>query len=184
MAGSLFDQLKKAGLVDDKKAQKAKREKYQQTKQSKGKKGQTSTLNEAAQLALKASQEKAERDLQLNLERKQQQEQRAALAELRQIIDSNRISGFEGEFAYNFADGKAVKTIHVNKKSQRSLMAGAVRLARSGESYVLIPSEAAERIEQRDATVLIPLTSDVDESLSQEDRAYYAQFEIPDDLIW
>ena len=35
MAGSLFDQLKKAGLVDEKKAKKVKQEKYQQTKQNK-----------------------------------------------------------------------------------------------------------------------------------------------------
>ncbi len=38
MAGSLFDQLKKSGLVDAKKANQIKKQKYQQSKQKKGKK--------------------------------------------------------------------------------------------------------------------------------------------------
>lgn len=183
MAGSLFDQLKKAGLVDDKKAQKAKKEKYQQTKQSKGKKGQQPVLNDAAKLAIEATKQKAERDLQLNLERKQQQEKKAALAQLRQIIESNRISGFEGEIAYNFADKSTVKTLNVNKKTQRALVAGTIRLARFEGGYALIPAEAADKVNQRDSSVLIPLAG-VDESISQEDQDYYAQFEVPDDLIW
>jgi uncharacterized protein YaiL (DUF2058 family) len=183
MTGSLFDQLKKAGLVDDKKAQKAKKEKYQQTKQSKGKKGQQPVLNETAKLAAEAAKEKTERDRQLNLERKQQQEQKATLAELRQIIESNRMSGFEGDVAYNFADGSTVKTMNVHKKTQRALIAGIVRVARFDDGYVLIPAEAADKVAQRDASVLIALAG-VDESISQEDQDYYAQFEVPDDLIW
>lgn len=183
MAGSLFDQLKKAGLVDDKKAQKAKKEKYQQTKQNKGKKGQQPVLNDAAKLATEAAKQKADRDLQLNLERKQQQEKKAALAELRQIIESNRMSGFEGDVAYNFADESTVKTLNVNKKTQRALVAGTIRLARFVGSYALIPAEAADKVGLRDSSILIPLAA-VDESISQEDQDYYAQFEVPDDLIW
>ena len=183
MAGSLFDQLKKAGLVDDKKAQKAKKEKYQQTKQNKGKKGQQPVLNDTARLAAESAKQKAERDLQLNLERKQQQEKKAALAELRQIIESNRMSGFEGDVAYNFADESTVKTLSVNKKTQRALVAGTIRLARFEGGYALISVDAADKVNQRDSSVLIPL-ADVEESISQEDQDYYAQFEIPDDLIW
>ena len=183
MAGSLFDQLKKAGLVDDKKAQKAKKEKYQQTKQNKGKKGQQPVQNEAAKLAVEAAKQKAERDLKLNQERKQQQDQKAALAELRQIIESNRMSNFEGDVAYNFADETTVKTLNVNKKTQRALITGTIRLARFEGGYALIPSDAAEKVEQRDASVLIPLAG-VDDSISQEDQDYYAQFEVPDDLVW
>ncbi|WP_019556151.1 DUF2058 domain-containing protein [Thiomicrorhabdus arctica] len=183
MAGSLFDQLKKAGLVDDKKAQKAKKEKYQQTKQSKGKKGQKPVVNEVTKIAEEAAKQKNERDLQLNLERKQQQEKKATLAELRQIIETNRMSGFEGDVVYNFADESTVKTLSVNKKIQRALVAGTIRLARFEGGYALIPIEAANKVDQRDHSVLISMAV-VDESISQEDQDYYAQFEVPDDLIW
>ena len=47
----------------------------------------------------------------------------------------------------------------------------------------MIPVEAADKVDLRDDSVLIPLAG-VDESISQEDQDYYAQFEVPDDLIW
>ncbi|MEA3404628.1 MAG: DUF2058 domain-containing protein [Pseudomonadota bacterium] len=183
MAGSLFDQLKKSGLVNEQQAKKAKREKYQQTKKSKGKKGGQAVNNEAAELAAKAAQEKAEKDRQLNLERKQQQEKRALQAEVLQIIKTNQVTNFKGDIAYNFADGEAVKTLYVNRKTQKSLIAETLRIARFNGGYALISIEAAEKVEQRDKDVLIPLVGE-DDSISKEDQDYYAQFEIPDDLVW
>jgi len=182
MAGNLFDQLKKAGLIDEKKAQKAKKAKYQQTKQKKGKKGELE-LNEAAKLAAKVAQEKAERDRQLNLERKQAQEKKAAQAELCQLIESNRLSNYDGNVVYNFADDHKVKTFNVTQKIYKQLVAGTVRVARFESGYVLISDLVAEKVELRDKTVLIPIAGE-DESISKEDQDYYAQFEVPDDLIW
>lgn len=182
MAGSLFDQLKKAGLVDEKKAKKAKQEKYQQTKKNKGKKGEVQQ-SEAAKLAAEAAQQKAERDRQLNLERQQQQAKKALQAELRQVIESNRLKNTNGDIAYNFADDNKVKTIYVNAEIHKRLSADKIRIARFSGDYALVPDTAVEKIEQRDKDVLIPLAG-VDESLSKEDQDYYAQFEIPDDLVW
>ncbi|HHS99827.1 MAG TPA: DUF2058 domain-containing protein [Thiomicrospira sp.] len=183
MAGSLFDQLKKSGLVNEQQAKKAKREKYQQTKKNKGKKGGKPANNEAAELAAKAAQQKAEKDRQLNLERKQQQDKKALKAEVAQIIKSNQVTDYKGDIAYNFADNGIVKTLYVNKKSHKSLIAESLRIARSSGGYALVTLDAAEKIEQRDKEVLIPLTVE-DDSLSKEDQDYYAQFEIPDDLVW
>jgi len=182
MAGSLFDQLKKAGLVDEKKAQKAKKEKYQQNKQKKGKKAKNE-VSETARLAAEAAAKKAENDRQLNLERQQKQEKKEQQAALRQVILSNQMKGFEGEKAYNFADGSAVKTLNVNAKMHKLLVKEQVRLARFEGGYALIPEEAVKKIESRDKSVLIPLAGK-DDSLSKEDEDYYAQFEIPDDLDW
>jgi hypothetical protein len=185
MAGSLFDQLKKAGLVDAQKAKNVKKEKYQQTKQQKGKKGDPA-LNQAAQLVAQAEQLKLERDRQINLERQQLQLKKAQVAELRQIIESNRMTRFEGELQFSFADAQQVKTLQVNAKVRQQLIAGMVRIAKLDEGYVLISDDAAHKVEQRDAKVLIPLKqADADlDTLSAEDRAYYARFEIPDDLVW
>jgi len=183
MAGSLFDQLKKSGLVNEQQAKKAKREKYQQTKKNKGKKGGQSSNNEAAELAAKAAKEKAEKDRQLNLERKQQQEKKALQAEVLQIIKTNQLNGVKGDIAYNFADEGQVKTLYVDKKTQKALIADRLRIARFNGGYALIPVEAAEKVEQRDKEVLIALAQE-DDSISKEDQEYYAKFEIPDDLVW
>ena len=185
MAGSLFDQLKKSGLVDEKKARKVKQQQHQQNKKNranKTKKGQA-VVSEAAQLAAKAAQEKAERDRLLNQQRQQEQAQRALQAEVKQIIESNQLKEFDGEVVYNFADEKSVKSLNVNSKTHRGLSSDKIRIARFNGGYALVDSEAAEKIEQRDNNVLIPIAS-ADDSISQEDQDYYAQFEIPDDLVW
>lgn len=185
MAGSLFDQLKKSGLVNDKKAKQVQREKQQQSKQNranKAKKGQA-VVSEAAQLAAKAAQEKTERDRQLNVQRQQEQIEKAKKAELVQIIESNSLKDFNGDMAYNFADGSVVKTLHVNPKTHKQLSIDALRIARFKDGYALISVEAAEKIMQRDESVLIGAVAS-DDSMSQEDKDYYAKFEIPDDLVW
>lgn len=183
MAGSLFDQLKQAGLVDEKKAKKAKQQKYQQSKKKKGKKGQAVGDDATAVAAQQAQQQKAERDRQLNRERQQQQAQKAEQAAVRQMIDSNRLRDMAGDEHFNFVDENKVKTVYVNKPVHQQLVDGQVRIARFDGGYVLLPKIVAEKIHQRDATVLIPLAG-TDETLSKEDQDHYSQFEVPDDLDW
>ncbi|PLA73446.1 DUF2058 domain-containing protein [Hydrogenovibrio sp. SC-1] len=183
MAGSLFDQLKKTGLVDEQRAKKLKKEKYQQTKKNKSKNG-AQPQSEAAKLAAEAAQQKAEKDRQLNLERQQAQAAKAKQAELRQLIQTNQIKGYQGDIAYNFADGTQVKTLHVNSNFHKKLSASQLRIARFETGYVLVSLDAAAKISQRDESVLIPIASDDNEAMSQADKDYYAQFEIPDDLVW
>lgn len=185
MAGSLFDQLKKSGLVDDKRAKKVQREKQQQNKQqkaNKAKKGERQQ-NEAAQLAAKAAEEKALRDRELNLKRQQEQAQKAKQAELKQIIQSNMLKGFEGEIAYNFADNNAVKTLQVNDKTQKALAKEQLHIVRFNNGYALVKNEVLEKIEQRDPSVIVKNES-LETKLSKEDEDYYSKFEIPDDLVW
>lgn len=187
MAESLFDQLKKAGLVNDQKAKQAQKAKgkaqFQQTKQSKAQKGTETTPIAADDSVARAAQEKAERARQLNLERQQQQAKKAAQAEVRQIIESNRLSRYEGPITYHFADDGKVKTLEVNQETHQRLVSARIRIARFESGYALIPAAAADKIEQRDTSVLIPIP-ETDASVSKEDQDYYAQFEVPDDLIW
>ncbi len=183
MAGSLFDQMMKAGLVDKNKAKKVKKEKYQQTKQQKKKKGQT-VVSEAAVLAEKTKQEKADKAQALNLQRKQAQETKALQAEVLQIIASNQLKGYTGSESFDFVDGTTVKTLKLKPTIKTALIAGRIHIAHFKGGYALLPDEAAEKIKQRDASVLVSLAEKEDTSLSDEDKDYYAQFEIPDDLTW
>lgn len=189
MAGSLFDQLKKSGLVDDKKVKKIQQEKRQQVKQSKAnkaKKGTQVEQSEAAILAAKAAEQKLQRDRELNQQRQKEQEHKAKRAELKQIIETNLITDFSGEIAYNFSDDGRVKTLYVNESTQKALTKEKILIVRfknKNGDYALIKSELAEKITQRDSSMIVKNES-LNSKLSQEDADYYAKFEVPDDLIW
>ena len=64
MGNSLFDQLKKTGLIDTKKANKSKKEKHKLTKQHKGKVPQS--LSESKLRVQQTQTKKSERDRKLN----------------------------------------------------------------------------------------------------------------------
>ncbi|MGD9500691.1 MAG: DUF2058 domain-containing protein [Halothiobacillus sp.] len=187
MAESLFDQLKKSGLVSEQKAKQAKKAKgkaqFQQTKQSKAQKNNEATPLASDDSVARAAEEKAERARQLNIERQQQLAKKAMQAEVRQIIESNRLSGYEGSVRYHFADNGKVKTLEVNRETHQRLVSSRIRIARFDGGYALIPAIAAEKIEQRDTNALIPIPQN-DASVLKEDQDYYAQFEVPDDLTW
>ncbi len=183
MAGSLFDQLKKAGLVDEKKAKKAKQEKYQQTKQQKGKKSKQVAQPDAAKLAAQQAQaEKAQRDRELNQQRQQEQAAKAEAAAVRQLIESNMLKEIDGEVVYHFTDGNKVKSLYVTEEIHQQLSNGRLRIARYNDSYALLPKQAAEKVTQRNADTIIPMPAS-DEKKADEDD-YYAKFEVPDDLMW
>ncbi|WP_130536420.1 DUF2058 domain-containing protein [Thiomicrorhabdus indica] len=185
MAGSLFDQLKKSGLVDEKKAKKIQREKQQQAKKQKANKSKKGTVeqSEASKLAQKAAAEKAKRDQELNQKRQQEQAQKARQAELKQIIESNRLTNFEGDISYHFADGEKVQNLHVNAKTQKGLANGQLQLVHFNQGYAIVRADAVEKIVQRDPNALVKGKS-LETELSEEDKDYYAKFEIPDDLVW
>ncbi|MBN2647959.1 MAG: DUF2058 domain-containing protein [Thiotrichales bacterium] len=181
MAGSLFDQLKKSGLVSEHKAKQIKKEKYQQSKQHKGQ--AQDVPNEAAQLAAEALRLKAEKDHQLNQVREQQRAEHDKQAQLKQLLQSQALSGISGEIAYHFADEGKVKTLYVNRQTQKGLSAGQIRIARFEETYVLLSEATADKVAQRNAKVLLPFETEA-QSVSDADSDYYAKFAIPDDLVW
>ncbi len=185
MAGSLFDQLKKSGLVDDKKAKKIQREKQQQAKKQKANKSKKGTVkqSEASVLAQKAAEEKAKRDQELNQQRKEAQAQKARQAELKQIIESNRLTNFEGDIRYHFADGEKVQSLQVNEKTQKGLAKEQLHLVHYHQGYAIVRSEVVDKIIERDPNALVKGKS-LETELSEEDKDYYAKFEIPDDLVW
>lgn len=175
---SLQDQLLKAGLVDEKKANKAKKAKHQQAK--KKQKNKIETVDEAKLAAERAQAEKVERDRQLNLQRKAEAERKALAAQVRQLIEMNRQPA-DGDIAYSFTDGSLVKNLYVTETQQRQLSNGRLCIVKLDEGYELIPTSVAEKIRQRDETTQI-LSNQPTETPDEEDP--YAEFQVPDDLMW
>jgi len=180
MGNSLFDQLNKTGLVDKNKAKQAKKTKYQQAKKKKGK--QVKTLSESEVRARQAQAESAQRDRELNQQQKLADEKKAVAAQIRQLIEMNRVDVEEAEVAFNFVDGKNVQRIFVTEKLQEQLVRGRLAIVKLGSDYNLVPAGVAEKIRLRDGSYVKHF--DVS-GLDETDKADpYAEFKVPDDLMW
>ncbi|WP_185232038.1 DUF2058 domain-containing protein [Teredinibacter franksiae] len=175
---NLQDQLLKAGLVDSKKAKQVKKQKAKQKKVER--KSSQPVIDETKEASKRAMAEKAERDRQLNAQRNAEAEKKAILAQIRQLVTINAISR-DGDIAYNFKDGTTIKKILVSAKQQGELSRGQLAVAKLGENYSLIPAAVAAKIEQRSTETIIALA---DKAHNVEDDDPYADYQIPDDLMW
>ena len=176
MANSFGDQLLKAGLVNRDQLNKAKKSKYRQQKQKK-----KQDVDEATVAARQAAAEKADRDRELNRRHKEELERQAVQAQVRQLIESSRLSLDGGELGYHFQDGPVIKTIHVTEAVRDRLGRGQLAIARFEGGYAVIPAEVAEKIMLRDNCCIVGSTAT--EARPDEDDAY-ADYQVPDDLIW
>ena len=65
---------------------------------------------------------------------------------------------------------------------QNELIRGRVAIARLGEGYELLPATAARKIMQRDAAAIVLLNTNEPTAVDEDDP--YADYQIPDDLMW
>lgn len=173
---SLKDQLLNAGLVNKKQVQQAKKQKHQQ-KQS----GQITADQEARAHAEQIKAEKIARDRELNKQRQAAAEEKAIVAQIRQLIDTNQISRDNGEVAYNFTDGTTIKRLYLTELLISQLSKGLLAIVKQDTDYKLVPNIVAERIAQRDPSIVLVHHMQAEKS-DEEDP--YADFQIPDDLMW
>ncbi|MGB1907209.1 MAG: DUF2058 domain-containing protein [Spongiibacter sp.] len=175
---SLQEQLLKAGLADEKKVKKIKQEQRKAKKANKGK----AEVDEGKLAAQKALAEKAARDREINRQRQAEAEKKAIFAQIIQLVDVNRIDRKQGDIAYQFTDGKKIKRVYVTDTQQNQLVKGLIAIVKIKESYELVPAAIAEKIKQRDASVILVLNEKSASDVDEDDP--YADYQIPDDLMW
>lgn len=180
MGNSLFDQLKKSGLIDEKKANKIKREKHKLAKQKKSR--QPTPPSESKQRVQQAQAEKAQRARELNDKRKKTVEQREIAAQIKQLVEMNRIEVSTGDIGFNFTDGNKVQRLHITKQLQDQLASGQLAIVKLDGSYALVPSPIAEKISHRDPAHVIFFNARQTEDSNADDP--YEEFKVPDDLMW
>ena len=181
-ANPLQEQLLKAGLVKKSKVAEVARE------QNKARHGKGPAAPNEIQLeAERARAEKVERDRALAAERKAQAQAAELRAQARQIIEDKKVPR-AGESEYRFTADGAIRTLLVNDALRKQLASGALVIARLGERYELLPRAAADKVRERDASLIVldhgQAAGSEPAAASSEDDAYYAQFQVPDDLIW
>jgi len=175
---SLQDQLRKTGLAGDKQGKKSKWGKV--SRQNKKERQQQPQQTEAQKAAAKAQAEKAARAEALNREKKAEAERRAMLAEIRQIVESNAIALPEDGKPYHFTDHGKVRSIPVTERLRDQLARERCQIVHLDDQYRVVPQVAADKIRQRDPDAVIENQT----SSSESDDEYYAQFKVPDDLVW
>ncbi len=100
----------------------------------------------------------------------------------------NRIVISKGDVGYHFPVNNVVKKIYVDKTTQAQLISGRLAIARlvsakNGEDeYAIIPAVVANKIAQRDASYIV-LSSELSQE-AQDEEDPYADFVVPDDLMW
>jgi uncharacterized protein YaiL (DUF2058 family) len=176
---SMRDQLLNAGLVDKKKAKQLKQELRKEAKVRQ--KGQT-PLEDGKEQVKRNLLKKAERDRHLNKQQQEVVEKKAIKAQISQLIKMNRIKRERGDIAYQFTDGTRIKKIYVTEQLQKDLVNGRLAIAKLGNDFELLPSSAAEKIRQRDPQIIVLLNTYEVTGVDEDDP--YAEYQIPDDLMW
>lgn len=176
---SLQEQLLQAGLVDKKKAKKIKQDQRKQAKQQpKG----SIQVNEALEQVKRDAAAKAENDRTLNQQQQAAAQEKAVHAQIVQLITLNRIDRQRGDVAYQFSDGTKIKKLYVTEELQGQLSKGKIAIARSGSGYELVPVAVADKISQRSETTIVLRNSTEKTQIEENDP--YADYQIPDDLMW
>ena len=139
-------------------------------------------VDEAKNLAQKAQAEKIERDRELNQLRQQQDEKKQLVAQIKQIIEVNRLPRDAEGLAYNFTDSNKVKRLYVSEAMRDQIAEGRLAIVKLGTNYEVIPADAARKIQQRDVASVI-VFNEQNKAADVADDAY-AAYQVPDDLIW
>ncbi len=178
---SLQEQLLKSGLVSSAKAKTIKTEKHKQAQQQRHHK--IEVVDEVKLLAQQAQAEKTERDRLLNQQQQAQAVQKEIQAQIKQLIEQNKVAidTQHAEIAYHFTDALKVKTLYVNETQQEQLAKGKLVIVKAENAYVLVNSEIAQKIKERDATRVL-VWNEPKSEIAADDP--YAAYEIPDDLMW
>lgn len=181
-ANPLQEQLLKAGLVKKSKLAEVARE-QSKARHAKG----PSEPSEIKLEVERARVEKAERDRALAAERKAQARITELRAQARQIIEDKK-APLSGESEYRFTADGAIRTLLVDDDQRKKLSSGALVIVRLDGRYELLPRAAVDKVRERDASMIVlnhgQAASTEPSAATSEDDAYYAQFQVPDDLVW
>ena len=176
---SLQEQFLKAGLVDKKKIKQANHDKSKQQKIERH--TGTQSVDEARLAALETQRKNAERARVLNAQREAAATQKAIEAQIAQMVQQNRQNKGAGDIAYNFTRGNKIDRMYVSAAVQAHLVAGRLVIVCLGGTTELVPRVIADKIAERDASLVVRVNKNNAE-IDADDT--YAAYKIPDDLMW
>lgn len=183
MGKSFQDQLLALGLVDKKKAKEAKKQQHQ-TKKKKAKTGRNKqVIDENVLLAQKAEEKKKARARKLNQERDAKLKKREEAAKIKQFVDQNRIEKDEKGIAYRFNVSGKIQRIFVAKDVADRLSDGRLGIVVLADQFEVLPRTVVEKITAINDQMNVILNHKTGDDHDDPDDPY-AEYKIPDDLMW
>jgi uncharacterized protein len=150
MGNPLQEQLLKAGLASKKQARRAEHEKRISRKQNQGN-GPTAADN-------RGREEQAARELrsrELNRQRAEEARLHELKAQVKQLIESNRLPRDERGEPYHFAEENRIKRLFVSEEMAEQLSRGQLAIVKFGAGYEVVPARAARQIASRAAEAVL-----------------------------
>jgi uncharacterized protein YaiL (DUF2058 family) len=181
---SLREQLLQAGLVSEKQVKQAEQSKSRQVfndRKQVGKKDRDFREQQRQAELQKQAEIKAAKDAALNRKREEKAQAKARWAEIRQLVEQNRIAKPETDDYFNFVINGKVGRVMVDTAVRERIVRGEIAIVRCDGHYELVPRETGERVKEREPRAVVN-TSDKAESTPVDDA--YKDYVVPDDLIW
>ena len=181
---SLQDQLLKAGLTTKQKTRQANSDKRKKNKQKRSGVEHEATLQEQVQQDLaKAKADKLAKDTALNDEKKLQLNAKEQFLRIKQILDHHQIKNVFGDAIYNYTSDVKIKKLALDHYTHKALINGRLALCGLDDVTYIVTSETAEKLSKLDNNIILVQNDKVeDEGLDESDP--YADYQIPDDLMW
>lgn len=181
---SLQDQLLKAGLTTKQKTRQANVDKRKKNKQKRsGVKHDASLQEQIQQDLVKAKTDKQAKDSALNEKKQQQLAAKEQILRITQILTHHQIKNVEGENDYNYTFDNTIKKLSLDSTTHKALVNGRLALCGQNETTYIVTRETAEKLSELDKDiVLVQNDKVVDETIDEDDP--YADYQIPDDLMW
>jgi uncharacterized protein YaiL (DUF2058 family) len=181
---SLQDQLLKAGLTTKQKARQANTSQRKSNKQKRSGVAIGESLQERVKQDLaKAQQEKSAKDSALNEEKQQQLAHKEKALRIQQILVHHHIKNVKGEAEYNYTFNSKIKKLFVNAVTHRALVNGRLAVCGLAEESYLVTAETAEKLATLDPSVILVQNDKVESDVVEADDPY-ADYQIPDDMMW
>ena len=181
---SLQEQLLKAGLTTKQKTRQANTDKRKKNKQKRSGVEHGASLQEQVKQDLaKSNQEKLAKDTALNAKIKQQQAAKEQHLRILQILQHHQLKNVAGEAEYNYTFNNKIKKLCIDEVTHKALVGGRLALCGLDGVTYIVTSETAAKLAELDANVLL-VQNDKVASDEVDENDPYADYQIPDDLMW
>lgn len=181
MSNSFQDQFLKLGLVDKKQVNKSKKKQHKKKKQQAGKK--EPVVDENALLVQREKEKKRARDQELNRQREAKLKKREQVGAAKQVVEQNRLEKDAKGVAYRFTDNKKIQRVFVCEEIAERLSKGVLAIVRIAQEYEVVPLDAALKIEKIGIGAFVYIAENSAGDDTDPDDPY-AEYKIPDDLVW
>jgi len=175
---SLQDQLLKAGLTSKSKVHKVKNAKRKQTQRQQ--KNKVAVVDHGAKLAEDARLYQLEKDRLLNEKRNKKAEKRQIAAQIAQLVKANKLKKDDEAPVFHFTYKNEIKSIYVPDSLRKDIIAEKAVIVMFAGHYEVVPADIAVKIAERDARRVIHLEKEQASKVDDD----YADFAVPDDLMW